>query len=494
MLVLILLMTANFLYNLTMRRKEERLLIYQEAKAITGLFISMQEYISRKQDAINRSPDGSYHFKGLNPETVGRGISAIFNRTSDHRLKMTSLEPRGRDNFPDEFERPVLESMRRNPVKSEYFQSTRIGGETYFYFIQRIEYTQECLQCHGEPKGLADITGYPREGRKIGDFGGAISIRIPARIVAGSTGQDIFILLLFTLFLAGISIYLVAYFLQKISRLSANLADTNLVLNAHNRKLAQLEKIKNDLFHMLIHDMKSPLTFMIGSLQMLQERKVGALNGDQDDLVNLVLRGCNRLENMISNILDINRLEEGKLEFKPEEIRLRELLAERDKAWQRIAQRQQKKFILDYRAAQDHFTCDRNLFERILENLVSNAFKHTYSRKGEVRLIVSDWTEPPGLLFQVADNGEGIPEKYRELIFEKYTIAQEQDLGHKSDTGLGLTFCRMAVEALGGRIWLEPAEGNGTVFSFCLPLLCSTGAAAKNDGGDGQQQDLEVQP
>lgn len=467
--VLILILSATFLYCLHLQNEAERLLINQEARAVTQLFESMQLYLSAKQDLINQGPDGSYHFKGLNPEAVGKGVADMFNRVSDHRIKLTNLEPRNPDNLPDEFEKRALLAMRADSGVKDYTGEIKRGGDRFYYYVKRLTLTPECMDCHGKPRGTPDITGHPSEGKHVGDFGGAISVQIPFHTLARSRWENTLVLLLFTLGLAGASIYLISFFLKKINTLSRALALKNDELEQHNRRLEELERLKGELFHMLVHDMKAPLTFMIGSLQMLQEEKDGPLNQEQEELVSLVLRGCNRLEGMITNILDINRLEEGKLEFKLEPVDLVRLIRGKEPIWRHSIESQSKSLEISFGCSTPSLITDRHVLERVLENLVSNAIKHTHPHRGKIRVNVKDWAEPQGLLVQVCDNGEGIPLAYRDKIFDKYTTAKQQELGMKSDTGLGLTFCKMATTALGGDIWLEDGQEAGACFSFYLP-------------------------
>ena len=145
------------------------------------------------------------------------------------------------------------------------------------------------------------------------------------------------------------------------------------------------------------------------------------------------------------------------------------LIREKENIWRNSIEAQNKSLEITLTSSCSNLFTDRHLLERILENLVSNAIKHTRSGSGRIRMQVKDWAEPRGLLIQVCDNGEGIPPDYREKIFDKYTTAKQQELGMKSDTGLGLTFCKMATTALGGDIWLENDPALGTCFSFRLP-------------------------
>jgi signal transduction histidine kinase len=358
--------------------------------------------------------------------------------------------------------------MIRDVRLREHFALASASGS--YYYIKRLDIRPDCLPCHGGPRGTRDISGYPREGLAVGDFGGAISVRIPAAGLIQNSRQRAWLQLAFGVVLAAVAIALTFHLLRRMTRLSVDLSRANADLERQNTRMTLLEKQKGDLFHMLIHDMKAPLSFMIGSLQMLQEQKVGPLNAEQDELAALVLRGCHRLENMISNLLDINRLEEGKLELRVEEVDLQRLMADRGRPWIQLARRQHKVFDIRLTSRHALLHCDRNLLDRILENLISNAFKHTHERAGEIRLEISDWENPVGVLFRLVDNGEGIPKEFTDRIFEKYSVVQGQELGLKTDTGLGLAFCRLAVQAMGGNIWVESAPGQGTSFFFNLPL------------------------
>ena len=468
-LVLILILIANFVYSLLMQKKQEHLLVYQEAKAISDLYISMQTYIADKQDVINSCPDGSFHFKGLNPERVARGVSNIFNKLSDHSIKMTSLTPRNRSNLPDPLEKQILTRMRDDSTMKEFFQKETVDNQPVYYFIRRLTISKACLQCHGEPAGSLDITGYRKEGMHIGDFAGAISLQIPARASSRTAHQNLIFLIVFTIILASVSIYLMAAFLKRMARVSRTLTGMNDQLEQRNQQLKHLEAVKGELFHMLVHDMKTPLSFMIGSLQMLQERKVGTLSTEQGDLVSLVLRGCNRLKDMIINILDINRLEEGKLEIKPEHINLTTFFTEHRETWTHFALGQRKSFTMEIETGVESIQCDPSLLERLLENLVSNAFKHTRPGEGKVKVTVRQADNSSNIVFEVADNGEGIPQEYIGRIFEKYSIARQKELGLKTDTGLGLTFCKLAAEAMGGDIDVTSTPGEGATFTLRLP-------------------------
>jgi len=112
---------------------------------------------------------------------------------------------------------------------------------------------------------------------------------------------------------------------------------------------------------------------------------------------------------------------------------------------------------------------DYELIQRVIYNLLSNAIRHT-RKGGRVNISARVNKDAKSLLTAVSDTGEGIPRQYWNTIFEKFAQVELSELGLKTDHGLGLTFCKMAVEAHGGKIWVESEVGKGSAFSFTLPL------------------------
>jgi signal transduction histidine kinase len=118
-------------------------------------------------------------------------------------------------------------------------------------------------------------------------------------------------------------------------------------------------------------------------------------------------------------------------------------------------------------------SADERLIERIIANILSNAIKHSHAG-GEVIIRVAPTEKDGGVAILTQDFGEGIPRKYHAKIFEKFCHAGLRDLGRKTDTGLGLAFCKMAVEAHGGSITVESAPGKGSRFTITLPGALNT--------------------
>jgi signal transduction histidine kinase len=170
---------------------------------------------------------------------------------------------------------------------------------------------------------------------------------------------------------------------------------------------------------------------------------------------------------MINDLLDISKLESGGMALEYSSVVPREVAAE---ALRQVAGLGQDKEIqLVLRVEDDRpFTADAAKVCRILVNLLGNAVKFT-PVGGQITLTVQPEPDGGSLRFSVQDTGEGIPEAAFEKIFEKFGQVESRKAGRKLSTGLGLAFCKMAVEAHGGRIWVESRLGHGSTFSFTLP-------------------------
>ena len=239
-----------------------------------------------------------------------------------------------------------------------------------------------------------------------------------------------------------------------VSQRTAELADAL-------QNLKRLDQLRRDLTNMVVHDMKGPLAELMGNLDMLAYEP---LSDSQRETLDMACMGAEDLERMIRNLLDIGRLEEGRLQTRPEEVAFAPLA---EKLLGRFATMIRLK-DLNVRVEDEcglSFEADRDLIYRVLQNLLTNALYHT--DLGGITLSCRE-QGADSVVLSVADTGSGIPEKYHSTIFQKFTQAGNRD-EPKTSTGLGLTFCKMAVEAHGGEIWFESQENQGTVFHVRLP-------------------------
>ena len=231
-------------------------------------------------------------------------------------------------------------------------------------------------------------------------------------------------------------------------------------------------QLKKTLAQTLVHDLKSPLSAILGNLDLLKHRCDPQLHY----LIDRSKLGAKRMLKMILNLLDVEGLEEGRMKPTMDRVDLAELLgATVDEA--RVTA-EQKEVRIDLLAGRSVCAeADSALTRRVADNLVSNAL--TYAPKGsrvEVRVAYCD----EGVEIVVSDEGPGVPEEMREKIFEKYEQQDARDAGVSINRGLGLTFCRLAVEAQGGTILIDRAPGGGACFRTILAADELRGAAARD--------------
>ena len=225
---------------------------------------------------------------------------------------------------------------------------------------------------------------------------------------------------------------------------------------------AELDELRSDLTSMLFHDMRSPLGNVISSLQLLNDPPPA--DETVKSLLSISLRSARRLSRMIDSLLDLRRLEEGRAVIRRTKVSLAALAAEAVEEAQPVAEGKGIILQMHIPLALPTVEADSDMIRRVISNLLDNAVKYTPSG-GNIRLTAE--SAEGGVLFSVTDSGPGIPTEERHRIFDKYSRIER--VGAPKGLGLGLAFCRLAVKAHGGRIWVDsPAEG-GAAFRFTLP-------------------------
>ncbi len=250
-------------------------------------------------------------------------------------------------------------------------------------------------------------------------------------------------------------------------RLTESLRKKRRTLQKKNVQLRKLEKVKTDLFNMLIHDLKGPISELMANLDILSY----VIKKDENrEYVESAKTGCETLYTMVSNLLDIVRLEEGRLKLIHERIDPQELIKESLARLFGLSKVKELNFEEKFSSKEetDFFWGDRGILLRVLQNLLTNAI--TYSPSGETIEVGFEYLKPPKIEFFVRDSGPGVSPEYQEAIFDKYFQLEKKGDGRIYTTGLGLTFCKMAVEAHRGRIGVESESMKGSRFLFVQPL------------------------
>jgi two-component system, OmpR family, sensor histidine kinase KdpD len=254
----------------------------------------------------------------------------------------------------------------------------------------------------------------------------------------------------------------------------------------HRRARAEVEseRLRTALLSSLSHDLRSPLGSIEGAASSLVEEG-GAWRGEtRREMAETILHESQRMSRLITNLLDMVRVESGALAVHKEWQPLEEPLGV---ALLRVEERlNSHRVTTQLPASLPLVPVDELLLEQVFINLLENAAKHTPPGTG---IAVSAWTEGDNVVVEVADDGPGIPAGEEETIFRKFHRgARDEDLAPAGGSGLGLTICRGIVTAHGGRIWLDRGSGSGAVFRFTLPLIGPPVAAlAGNTGAVGSQ-------
>ncbi len=233
------------------------------------------------------------------------------------------------------------------------------------------------------------------------------------------------------------------------------------------RKLRELEKVRDDLMKMIVHDLKTPLTSVLATLELLLDGDFGQLSDTQQQVVADAEGKAEDLLRLIEDLLEIAKIEEAALPLSPEPIAPAALLTEVAHEWGVRFQQEGASVTVDVADDAGIFVADKALLKRVFANLVQNALTHS-ARAVAIRLGAR--RDGVGLLFTVADNGPGIPPEYQEVIFRKFEQVRAPNAPRVRSSGLGLAFCRLVVEQHGGRIWVRSTEGEGSAFHIFLPL------------------------
>jgi len=249
-------------------------------------------------------------------------------------------------------------------------------------------------------------------------------------------------------------------------RLTESLKRKKQTLQKKNIQLKKLEKLKTDFYNMLIHDLKGPISELIANLDILSYSVV-----DEDkEFVEASKTACDTLYSMVFNLLDISQLEEDRLKLLHEKIDPQDLIKESLTRLFGHFKLKELTFVEKVPSATtaDFFWGDRGILLRVLQNLLTNAIN--YSPHGETIEIGFEYLQSSEVKFFVKDKGPGVSPEFHQNIFDKYFQLDQKSDGRVHTTGLGLTFCKMAVNAHGGKIGIESEIRQGSCFFFILPI------------------------
>ena len=231
------------------------------------------------------------------------------------------------------------------------------------------------------------------------------------------------------------------------------------------RRLEKLELLRDSLVHMIVHDLRSPLAGIRAYLDLMKMDGEGKLEPEMAESIDEARKVAVDMTEMVSDLLDVSRLEAGQMPLELSQLDLGALATEVAAMVGRASHRVSVR--VEASAEQARIMGDASVIRRVITNLVGNAVKFSPTASQIVLLVQGNGTEAK---VSVKDRGPGIAPEFHEKIFEKFGQVEAARQGTKHSSGLGLTFCKFAVEAHGGRIGLESVVGRGSTFWFALPV------------------------
>jgi signal transduction histidine kinase len=256
----------------------------------------------------------------------------------------------------------------------------------------------------------------------------------------------------------------------KLDASSEEVFDVTKAINEMIDRVNKVDKDKAEFASMMSHELRTPLTPILGFCQALKNPSMmgGALSPTQDAAVEAIRRSAKRLQGLVSDMLDAQKLEIKKMKFKHEDILAHDLVKTSKSNFQEAMAEKNIQFVDSTKENLDiTISSDRQRLEQVFNNLIVNAIDFVNANGG--RIEIGCQNEVDQVLFYVKDNGIGIPSDKQKHIFAKFYQVDTSMTRKHGGTGLGLAICRGIVESLGGKIWVDSEEGKGSAFYFTIP-------------------------
>ncbi|MBF0229781.1 MAG: hybrid sensor histidine kinase/response regulator [Desulfamplus sp.] len=251
-----------------------------------------------------------------------------------------------------------------------------------------------------------------------------------------------------------------------IAKQAKELAMMNRHLEKQNQKLSELQTLRDGLIHMIVHDMRSPIMAIIGNLE-LAEIDFQPDSTDDYNCIGEAKNGAVKLMDMVALLLDISKMEDGKMNLNISKVNLIDIVKQTIKMFDVI--KKGRDIILVSAEETFMIAADSNMVQRVCQNFIDNAIKFTDDESGKI-IVNIESVNGDKVRVSISDNGCGIPSEYHEKIFDKFFQVEARKQNKVHSSGLGMTFCKLAVEASGGRVGVESEVEKGSTFWFELPF------------------------
>jgi two-component system, sensor histidine kinase and response regulator len=237
-------------------------------------------------------------------------------------------------------------------------------------------------------------------------------------------------------------------------------------LEQKNKELLRVDQFKDDLAHLIVHDMKNPIFIIQGNLQMMGMGLSDSATNILKKYIDRIDRSTKNLLSMVMNLIDISKIESGKMKLNKELIRVNDVIKKCVDKVRDYPENNTKKVVLELSQDVPLTYIDHSVFERVMDNLITFAVSNINS-EGEVNINTSFSNNVVNC--EIIDDGIQIPPKYQQSVFEKYSQIEIKNEGYRLMRGLGFTFSKMAVEAHKGQLYLDNSDCTGNKFVLNIP-------------------------
>jgi PAS domain S-box-containing protein len=233
-----------------------------------------------------------------------------------------------------------------------------------------------------------------------------------------------------------------------------------------------VERMKDEFVSTVSHELRTPLTAIRGAIGLLSTGLLGNPSAKGQRMLDIALTNTDRLGRLINDILDLEKMESGRVELNRKSIQIADLMKQAAEAMQPVAERARVKIFVNVAPAE--LLADPDRIQQMAINLLSNAIKFSPT---DTTIDVTGRLSDEAYILAIRDEGRGVPEDKLETIFERFKQVDASDSRDKGGTGLGLAICRSIAEAHGGKIWARRGDPAGSIFTFTLPMQS---AASRN--------------
>ncbi len=238
-------------------------------------------------------------------------------------------------------------------------------------------------------------------------------------------------------------------------------------LKAANDKLQEITDLKDEFLYTVTHELRTPLTAIRTQAELLQDDPEMP-EADRQRFINNMVKDCDRLTRLIGNVLDLEKFESGNQKLSLSRLDLEALLIDTVKQFQALAQKRGHELEFEISAKLPTTYADEDRIAQVLHNLIGNALKYAKTDGGKIK--VTAYQLDQYLKVNIQDNGKGIPESDREMVFDKFYQVRNQTRRKPAGSGLGLAISKNIIQMHKGKIWIEEATQGGARISFTLPL------------------------